>query len=151
MVMALALLAYPAASGQSHSTPADSVPASAANGRDNNFVCTPVFNYPSFTKGGDVGLIEWVHSRIKYPPKPPKGKLVVQFFITETGEVNPDSVRVYPKRNPPEGLAPEYVAQALSVFKSLPKFTPAYDFLQHKKVPIWMTLPVDYSRPQKKK
>lgn len=151
MVMALSVLACTAAMGQNDSTLTDTVPAPAVVGRFGDFVCIPD-NPPRLFKGGDRELMEWVLSRIKYPPAIEDHEenryLVVGFLITATGEVNPDSVKVL---RVSKGLEPEYVEQAVSVIKSLPKFTPAYSFILHKRVGVWVTMPIKYNHKPKKK
>ena len=92
---------------------------------------------PTFP-GGDAALMKWLSAHIQYPANAAanniEGKVVVQFVVTETGDIG--EVKVVRK------VDPELDQEAVRVVKSLPKFNPGRQ--DGKAVSVWYTLPVSF-------
>lgn len=92
---------------------------------------------PQFPGGSDT-LMKLIGNRIKYPIAAQKngiqGRVVVQFVVTKTGEI--DNVRVV------RGKDPDLDKEAVRVVKTLPRFKPG--LINGQPVNVWYTLPITF-------
>jgi len=95
--------------------------------------------------GGDMELINWIYTHLKYPEEALKdsieGRVVVQFVIEKTGKVG--EVKIVRSPNPIFDQA------AIDVVKTLPDFIPGKK--EGKPADCWYTLPIKFELPEKGK
>ena len=95
--------------------------------------------------GGDMELIKWIYSHLKYPEEALKdiieGRVVVQFVVGKTGKVG--EVKIVRSPNPIFDQA------AIDVVKTLPDFIPGKE--EGKPADCWYTLPIKFELPEKGK
>ena len=111
-------------------------------------VYNSVEQMPEFP-GGVAALMRYLQENIKYPSEAAKndieGRVIVQFIIDKTGEV--EDVKVV------RPVSEELDAEAVRVVKTLPKFEPGRQ--DGEAVAVWYTLPISFklqskSQPQPK-
>ena len=107
-------------------------------------VYNSVEQMPEFP-GGVAALMRYLQENIKYPSEAAKndieGRVIVQFIIDKTGEV--EDVKVV------RPVSEELDAEAVRVVKTLPKFEPGRQ--DGEAVAVWYTLPISFklqSKPQ---
>lgn len=95
--------------------------------------------------GGDMELINWIYTHLKYPEEALKdsieGRVVVQFVVEKTGKVG--EVKIVRSPNPIFDQA------AIDVVKTLPDFIPGKK--EGKPADCWYTLPIRFKLPEKGK
>ena len=95
--------------------------------------------------GGDMELINWIYTHLKYPEEALKdsieGRVVVQFVVEKTGKVG--EVKIVRSPNPIFDQA------AIDVVKTLPDFIPGKK--EGKPADCWYTLPIKFELPEKGK
>jgi protein TonB len=128
---------------------ADDVKAKVQTSQDtepqsDNKVYKSVEQMPEFP-GGVAAMMRYLQENIKYPPEAAKndieGRVIVQFIIDKTGEV--EDVKVV------RPVSEELDAEAVRVVKSFPKFEPGRQ--DGEAVAVWYTLPISFklqSKPQ---
>ncbi len=89
--------------------------------------------------GGDKALMQFIRDNVRYPMAAAEqgvsGRVVVQFVILKDGSVSKVSIKT--------GVTPELNAQAISVVKAMPKWTPGiYD---GEPFDFWYVLPIVYN------
>ena len=88
--------------------------------------------------GGMEGLVRYLQENVHYPPEAAKkgiqGRVVLQFVIDETGQV--EDIKVV------RPVSEELDAEAVRVIKSMPKFEPGRQ--NGEAVSVWYTLPVAF-------
>ena len=86
--------------------------------------------------GGEAALMKYIDSHLQEPQTQEKitGNVVLQFIVQSDGSI--DEVKVV------RSLHPDYDKEAVSVVKSLPKFTPGRQ--NGQAVAVWYTVPVNY-------
>lgn len=100
------------------------------------YICTGPDCPPEYI-GGMGKMMEDLSANIYYPPICDciNGRVILQVYITDNGDVDPDSIKVF------RGLHPDYDTIAINAVKKLGRFIPAKDF-KGKNVGYWFTLPV---------
>lgn len=100
---------------------------------------------PAVFPGGDMELINWIYTHLKYPEEALKdsieGLVVVQFVVGKTGKVG--EVKIVRSPNPIFDQA------AIDVVKTLPDFIPGKK--EGKPADCWYTLPIRFKLPEKGK
>lgn len=95
--------------------------------------------------GGDMELINWIYTHLKYPEEALKdsieGRVVVQFVVEKTGKVG--EVKIIRSPNPIFDQA------AIDVVKTLPDFIPGKK--EGKPADCYFTLPIRFKLPEKGK
>ena len=103
----------------------------------------PVRQLPQFP-GGDMALMKYIGENLQYPIEAyqngKQGKVVVQFFITETGDIG--------EVNVVRSVDPLLDVEAVRLIKSLPKFTPGTNF-SGEPIATWYTVPISFRLPDK--
>ena len=93
--------------------------------------------FPIFP-GGEQKLVEFIQENVVYPQeakeKKIKGKVIVRFVVSKTGEITDVQVRKSPH--------PLLEEEAVRVVKSMPKWVPGTR--DGKPVDANMTLPIDF-------
>jgi TonB family protein len=93
---------------------------------------------PQFT-GGDIALLEYLATNIRYPEDAKKnlisGRVIIRFAVEKDGKVDQVSVL--------KGVSPSLDAEAVRVVNSLPEFKPGYQ--GGKPVPVWFSVPVTFT------
>ncbi len=88
--------------------------------------------------GGDIGLIKYLSSNVKYPNIARENglqeKVYIRFCVTKKGLVDRVSVL--------RGTEPILYKEALRVIKALPKWKPGEK--NGKKVSVWYTVPINF-------
>ena len=136
-VIALALLAFANPTTETATVQNNMDQQVSKISAQDNKVYKSVEQMPQFP-GGEVALIKYLQSEIKYPMNAAKnniqGRVVVQFVIDKNGDIG--EVKVV------RSIDEELDAEAVRVIKSLPKFTPGRQ--NGEAVSVWYTLPVSF-------
>ncbi len=138
----IAMLTSPPAQAASSQFPYDKT--TTAKELESDFVYGIVEQYPEFP-GGEMELMEWVYSHLKYPEAALndsiEGRVTIQFVVEKTGKVA--DVKVVRTQNAILNQA------AIDVVKALPDFIPG----KNQGVPADYTyiLPVTFKLPKKDK
>jgi protein TonB len=84
--------------------------------------------------GGEAALMKYIKSHLQKPQTEEKisGSVILQFVVQSDGSIG--EVKVV------RSLHPDYDKEAVSVVKSLPKFSPGRQ--NGQVVAVWYTLPV---------
>ena len=94
--------------------------------------------------GGDIGLMKFISSNLKYPAEALsagiEGRVIITFVVEPDGAVS----NIQVKKNPSDLLSEE----AVRVMKMLPKWEPGK--LDGKAVPVSYVVPVEFRNPSKK-
>lgn len=114
------------------------VPA-AGEAEDNSPILSVVEERPQFPNGGDMAMLRYLESHIKYPKecveKCVQGRVIVQFVVNKDGTiVDPEVIK------PVNPLLDE---EAIRVIKEMPKWIPGKQ--KGKPVRVRFTIPVTFS------
>jgi TonB family protein len=100
---------------------------------DKDSIYESIDDWPKFP-GGEFALFTYINENIKYPKTNIRGKVIVRFEVTKTGEIGRSEIL--------QSLDPVLDDEALRVVKSLPKWIPGKH--KGKYVNVWYILPINF-------